>query len=137
MLFRMFANGRLGSIDRCVLVPREFNDWSTSFRRSTTAFSRCLFVERRAESISSVIAVPNTSLVSYEHVRSMFSPSCSQGEHIDYCGYSVLPMAIDQDIVCVFGTNDTDEIEISNVDSSYAYDTIDGCRHRRATSRSC
>ncbi|CAF4489788.1 unnamed protein product [Rotaria socialis] len=41
------------------------------------------------------------------------------GEHIDYCGYSVLPMAIDQDIVAVFAASDNNEVEISNTDESF------------------
>lgn len=45
------------------------------------------------------------------------------GEHIDYCGYSVLPMAIDQDIVSIFATTDETNIEIKNTDPSYSYET--------------
>lgn len=42
------------------------------------------------------------------------------GEHIDYCGYSVLPMAIDQDIVSLFTPIDDDEqIHLTNTDSNY------------------
>lgn len=27
------------------------------------------------------------------------------GEHVDYCGYSVLPMAVEQSIILAVGTN--------------------------------
>lgn len=39
------------------------------------------------------------------------------GEHIDYCGFSVLPMAIEQDIVLAVGFNDVDAINLINFDS--------------------
>lgn len=39
------------------------------------------------------------------------------GEHIDYCGFSVLPMAIEQEIVLAVGFNDTDMIKLVNLDS--------------------
>ncbi|CAF0774792.1 unnamed protein product [Didymodactylos carnosus] len=43
------------------------------------------------------------------------------GEHIDYCGYSVFPMAIDQDIVALFSINHKDhEINLQNSDKSYS-----------------
>lgn len=42
------------------------------------------------------------------------------GEHIDYCGYSVLPMAIEQDIiVAVAHSNTSDKISLANMNSSY------------------
>ena len=36
------------------------------------------------------------------------------GEHIDYCGYSVLPIAIDQDIVIACAETEDKSIMISN-----------------------
>lgn len=39
------------------------------------------------------------------------------GEHIDYCGFSVLPMAIEQDIILAVGFNDGDVIKLINFDS--------------------
>ena len=38
------------------------------------------------------------------------------GEHIDYCGYSVLPAAIEQDFVMAYTLNEKEEIEINNID---------------------
>ena len=38
------------------------------------------------------------------------------GEHIDYCGYSVLPAAIEQDFIMLYSTTDDDRIVLSNYD---------------------
>ena len=52
------------------------------------------------------------------------------GEHIDYCGYSVLPAAIEQDFIMAYTTveNDKDgseEITITNIDKDiYPTETI-------------
>lgn len=44
------------------------------------------------------------------------------GEHIDYCGYSVLPMAIEQDVVIAVATTEFEDILLSNVKSDvYRY----------------
>jgi galactokinase len=52
------------------------------------------------------------------------------GEHIDYCGYSVLPAAIEQDFIMAYaavgdGKEGSDEITISNIDKDlYPTETI-------------
>lgn len=40
------------------------------------------------------------------------------GEHIDYCGYAVLPMALEQDILIAFARTDTKEVRACNVSSN-------------------
>lgn len=41
------------------------------------------------------------------------------GEHIDYCGYAVLPMAIEQDIVIAVSSNDSGRLQLVNTNSQY------------------
>lgn len=38
------------------------------------------------------------------------------GEHIDYCGYSVLPAAIEQDLIIAYIPTDDESITINNID---------------------
>jgi N-acetylgalactosamine kinase len=38
------------------------------------------------------------------------------GEHIDYCGYSVLPAAIEQDMIMAYIPTDDDQITVNNID---------------------
>lgn len=38
------------------------------------------------------------------------------GEHIDYCGYSVLPAALEQDMIMAYVPTDDDKIVINNLD---------------------
>ena len=38
------------------------------------------------------------------------------GEHIDYCGYSVLPAALEQDFIMAYVLTDDDTITINNID---------------------
>ena len=47
------------------------------------------------------------------------------GEHIDYCGYSVLPAALEQDFVMAYVPTDDETITINNIDKdTYASETI-------------
>ncbi|XP_025916407.1 N-acetylgalactosamine kinase isoform X2 [Apteryx rowi] len=41
------------------------------------------------------------------------------GEHIDYCGYAVLPMAIEQDILIAVEPVKTQVVQLANTNSSY------------------
>ncbi|GFO03021.1 N-acetylgalactosamine kinase [Plakobranchus ocellatus] len=41
------------------------------------------------------------------------------GEHVDYCGYSVLPMAIEQDILMAVSPDDSGKLSFVNVDPNY------------------
>ncbi|KAG0167573.1 galactokinase [Apophysomyces sp. BC1034] len=42
------------------------------------------------------------------------------GEHIDYCGFGVLPMAIERDVVIACATTDADtKVRLANVESKY------------------
>lgn len=38
------------------------------------------------------------------------------GEHIDYCGYSVFPAALEQDMIMAYILTDDDKITINNID---------------------
>ncbi|XP_012279554.1 N-acetylgalactosamine kinase isoform X2 [Orussus abietinus] len=41
------------------------------------------------------------------------------GEHVDYCGYSVCPMAIEQDILLAVASSDDDQLRLTNLDPRY------------------
>ncbi|XP_022706467.1 N-acetylgalactosamine kinase-like isoform X2 [Varroa jacobsoni] len=41
------------------------------------------------------------------------------GEHIDYCGYGVFPMAVEQDILVAAEKTDSNTIELKNMESRY------------------
>uniref|UniRef100_A0A8C1NL74 N-acetylgalactosamine kinase n=1 Tax=Cyprinus carpio TaxID=7962 RepID=A0A8C1NL74_CYPCA len=41
------------------------------------------------------------------------------GEHIDYCGYAVLPMAIEQNIVAAVSVSDSKTIQLANTEPKY------------------
>ena len=43
------------------------------------------------------------------------------GEHIDYCGYGVLPMAIEQDIVIAVAPNHEGKLMLCNMDTKFKY----------------
>lgn len=44
------------------------------------------------------------------------------GEHIDYCGYAVCPMALEQDIILAVGGNREGDFDVKlvNIDSAYS-----------------
>ncbi|XP_061825318.1 N-acetylgalactosamine kinase [Nerophis lumbriciformis] len=46
------------------------------------------------------------------------------GEHIDYCGYSVLPMAIEQNILAAVSLNNSRTIQLANTDTLYKDFTV-------------
>ncbi|XP_071638796.1 N-acetylgalactosamine kinase-like [Temnothorax longispinosus] len=54
------------------------------------------------------------------------------GEHIDYCGYAVLPMAIEQNILIAVATSKDNEIHLTNVDPKYkdfrcSFENVESC----------
>ncbi|XP_013876979.1 N-acetylgalactosamine kinase [Austrofundulus limnaeus] len=46
------------------------------------------------------------------------------GEHIDYCGYSVLPMAIEQNILAAVSVNSSGKIQLANTNPQYLDFTV-------------
>ncbi|KAM7414786.1 hypothetical protein PAMA_019548 [Pampus argenteus] len=46
------------------------------------------------------------------------------GEHIDYCGYSVLPMAIEQNILAAVSVNNSGTIQLANTNTQYSDFTV-------------
>ncbi|XP_036400290.1 N-acetylgalactosamine kinase [Megalops cyprinoides] len=46
------------------------------------------------------------------------------GEHIDYCGYAVLPMAIEQNILAAVSVNETQDIQLANTNPQYTDFTV-------------
>ncbi|KAG7323996.1 hypothetical protein KOW79_012012 [Hemibagrus wyckioides] len=46
------------------------------------------------------------------------------GEHIDYCGYAVLPMAIEQNILAAVSVSNSQTIQLANTDPKYKDFTV-------------
>eukprot|EP01147_Barroeca_monosierra_P001238 gene1238-4447_t len=46
------------------------------------------------------------------------------GEHIDYSGYGVLPMAIEQDVMIAATTNQSNELHVANILDAYTQRTV-------------
>ncbi|XP_016373288.1 N-acetylgalactosamine kinase [Sinocyclocheilus rhinocerous] len=46
------------------------------------------------------------------------------GEHIDYCGYAVLPMAIEQNILAAVSVSDSKTIQLANTEPKYKDFTV-------------
>lgn len=54
------------------------------------------------------------------------------GEHIDYCGYSVLPAAIEQDMIMAYSVTNDDKIVLNNYDKDlYPEITISTDAHQK------
>ncbi|KAF7702081.1 N-acetylgalactosamine kinase [Silurus meridionalis] len=49
------------------------------------------------------------------------------GEHIDYCGYAVLPMAIEQNILAAVSVNNSQIIQLANTDPKYKDFAVSVC----------
>lgn len=63
-----------------------------------------------------------------EYLRLVFSTDFRVnliGEHIDYCGYPVLPMAIEQSILLAVAPSTENFLELSNINEKYKM-----CKHR-------
>lgn len=69
----------------------------------------------RVNLIGEFINAPNT-IIYFIFFICLFMFS---GEHIDYCGYAVLPMAIEQNILAAVSLNDTQTIQLANIDPKY------------------
>lgn len=59
------------------------------------------------------------NLISINFVSINFDRVNLIGEHIDYCGYPVLPMAIKQSILLALAPSDGNKLEISNTMEKY------------------
>ncbi|XP_067665828.1 N-acetylgalactosamine kinase-like [Haliotis asinina] len=81
-----------------------------------------------------VVGVPPESRERYDAIKAAFKSKFEAdptfyarasgrvnliGEHIDYCGYAVLPMAIEQDVVFAARPNDSGKITMSNTNPKY------------------
>ncbi|XP_026058757.1 N-acetylgalactosamine kinase-like [Carassius auratus] len=47
-----------------------------------------------------------------------------KGEHVDYCGYAVLPMAIEQNILAAVSVSDSKAIQLANTEPKYKDFTV-------------
>lgn len=43
----------------------------------------------------------------------------TQGEHLDYCGYAVLPMALEQDLIMAVCPNSDGRVCLANTSSEH------------------
>lgn len=91
-------------------------------------------MDREIKSNAITVAnVPNTDRISHLNELFFVEFKCSPsffvkvpgrvniiGEHIDYCGYPVLPMALEQDILIAARVINESKIYLRNVDTKYA-----------------
>lgn len=72
------------------------------------------------DSISYWALVPHLSSCMWFWVSLSHFP----GEHIDYCGYSVLPMAIEQNILAAVSVNRSGTITLVNTNPQYRWELV-------------
>ncbi|XP_052822251.1 N-acetylgalactosamine kinase isoform X2 [Octopus bimaculoides] len=85
--------------------------------------------------VTSFSEIPNDKRKRYQELISVFQQKYGEqpqffvqapgrvnliGEHIDYCGYSVLPMAVEQNILIAAARSGDDKIFVANKDSNFA-----------------
>ncbi|XP_063844000.1 N-acetylgalactosamine kinase-like isoform X3 [Scylla paramamosain] len=95
--------------------------------RNAVMSSKCppvLHMPSMGEQAHRLAVLSETFIAAFSQQPQFFSRAPGRvnliGEHVDYCGFAVFPMAVEQDILVAVATNTTGMLNICNVDPSHA-----------------
>ncbi|KAG0722948.1 N-acetylgalactosamine kinase [Chionoecetes opilio] len=111
------------------MMPETFLSWwqfNNARGKQPDMSNKCppvLHVPAAGEQAQRLAALSQTFISAFTQQPQFFTRAPGRvnliGEHVDYCGYAVFPMAVEQDILVAVAINTSGRLNICNVDANF------------------